>query len=60
MTALHTKVMEKTLTTSNPCHTGEKIQCPMPELSPQDEIEVFPEMLMVVLKTKQANESNET
>ena len=60
MTALHTKETEKTSTTSNPYLTGGATQWPMPELSQQDEIEVFPEMLMAVLKTKPVNENNET
>lgn len=51
------KATEKTSTTSNPYRTGGPTTWPMPEPYPLEEIEVFPEMLMVVLKTKQVNEN---
>ena len=58
MTALPTKAMEKTLTTSSHSPMEEPILFPTLELFLKDEIEVFPEMLMAVLKTKQVNEND--
>jgi len=60
MTALPTKATEKILTTSNHSHMEEPTLFPTLELFLKDEIEVFPEMLMVVLKTKPVNENDET
>jgi hypothetical protein len=52
-----TKGMEKTLTTSSLSPMEEPTLFPTLELFLKDEIEVFPEMLMAVLKPRQANEN---
>ena len=57
MKASPTKGTEKTLITLDHSPMEEPILCPTLELCLKDEIEVFPEMLMVVLKPKQVNES---
>lgn len=58
MKASLTKGTEKTLTTSDLSPMEEPTLFPTLELCLKDEIEVFPEMLMVVLKPKQVNENN--
>jgi hypothetical protein len=58
MTASLTKAMEKTSITLSHSPMEEPTLFPTLELFLKDEIEVFPEMLMVVLKTKQVNEND--